>query len=206
MAVSIYDIYKHKLNIISLSNKLLNATNTNEEISINNELKEEAESLLSLLNIKNVMMSQMSMNDLNNFNPMTNQNYAVNNNQLQQLMQKQLMIIEQMMQKQQIPQKMQMKEQIEKIQKKEEIFEKRSVIFRKYHFGMEGKPIMVQCYSNEKIAKVIERYRNSSFDFNETEKFIFHARALNPNITVDEAGIINNSLIFVVEHKGIRGG
>ena len=89
MAFSIYDIYKQKLNIISLSIKLLSASNTNEEISINNDLKKEAELLLSLLNIKNVMMMSM-----NNFSPMTNQNYVVNNIQLQQLMQKQVMIIE----------------------------------------------------------------------------------------------------------------
>ena len=201
MAVSIYDIYKQKLNIISLSIKLLSASNTNEEISINNDLKKEAELLLSLLNIKNVMMMSM-----NNFSPMTNQNYVVNNIQLQQLMQKQVMIIEQMMQKQEIPQKMQMKEQNEKIQKKDEIFGKISVNFLKSRFGSYGKPLVVQCDFNEKIEKVIERYRYYSSDFKESEIFIFNAKALNPSITVAEAGLINNCNIFVVETAGIRGG
>ena len=201
MAFSIYDIYKQKLNIISLSIKLLSTTNTNEEISINSELKKEAELLLSLLNIKNVMMMSM-----NNFNPMTNQNYAVNNIQLQQLMQKQLTIIEQMMQKQQIPQKMQMKEQNEKIQKKEEIFGKISVTFLKSRHGEYGNRIVVQCDFNEKIEKVIERYRNSSSDFKETEKFMFNAKVLNQSMTVAEAGIYNNCTILVVETSGIRGG
>ena len=200
MAFSIYDIYKHKLNIISLSNKLLSATNTSEEISINNELKKETESLLSLLNIKNVMMNQMPMNNMNNFNPMTNQNYAVNNNQLQQLMQMQLILIEHMMQQHQMQQ---MKEQIEKIQKKEEIFGEISVIFRKGH---AEKSIMIKCDFNEKIAKVIERYRKFSPHFTQTEKFIFNAKALNPSITVAEAGLTNNSNIFVAETAGIRGG
>ena len=198
MAVSIYDIYKQKLNIISLSIKLLSASNTNEEISINNDLKKEAELLLSLLNIKNVMMMSM-----NNFSPMTNQNYVVNNIQLQQLMQKQVMIIEQMMQKQEIPQKMQMKEQNEKIQKKDEIFGKISVTFLKSHYG---KPIVVQCDFNEKIEKVIERYRYYSSDFKESEKFMFNAKVLNPGITVAEAGIYKNCTILVVETSGIRGG
>ena len=198
MAVSIYDIYKQKLNIISLSIKLLSASNTNEEISINNDLKKEAELLLSLLNIKNVMMMSM-----NNFSPMTNQNYVVNNIQLQQLMQKQVMIIEQMMQKQEIPQKMQMKEQNEKIQKKDEIFGKISVTFLKSHYG---KPIVVQCDFNEKIEKVIERYRYYSSDFKESEKFMFNAKVLNPSITVAEAGIYKNCTILVVETSGTRGG
>ena len=201
MAVSIYDIYKQKLNIISLSIKLLSASNTNEEISINNDLKKEAELLLSLLNIKNVMMMSM-----NNFSPMTNQNYVVNNIQLQQLMQKQVMIIEQMMQKQEIPQKMQMKEQNEKIQKKDEIFGKISVYFRKSHFGNYGEPIVVQCDFNEKIEKVIERYRYYSSDFKESEKFMFNAKILNPSITVAEAGIYKNCTILVVETSGLRGG
>jgi len=197
MAVSIYDIYKQKLNIISLSIKLLSASNTNEEISINNDLKKEAELLLSLLNIKNVMMMSM-----NNFSPMTNQNYVVNNIQLQQLMQKQVMIIEQMMQKQEIPQKMQMKEQNEKIQKKDEIFGKISVNFRKSHFGN----YVVQCDFNEKIEKVIERYRYYSSDFKESERFMFNAKVLNPNITVAEAGIYKDCTILVVETSGLRGG
>ena len=42
------EINKHKFNILSLANKLINTILINEEISINNELKKETEFLLSL--------------------------------------------------------------------------------------------------------------------------------------------------------------
>ena len=200
MENTLYEINKHKLNIVSLSNKLFSTININEEIFINNELKKEVEFLSSLLNIKNnAMMNQMAMN---NFNPMMNQNYAINNNNLQQLMQQQLMQMQQMMQQQQMQQEMLMNQQNENIQKEKEISTSISVIFRN---GRDNNCI-VQCRFNEIISDVIGRYRNMASDFSDTEKFIFNAKALNPGITVAEAGLDNNSNIFVVETKGIRGG
>ena len=38
------------------------------------------------------------------------------------------------------------------------------------------------------------------------EKFIYNAKALYPDLTVEESGLTDNSNIFVVETKGIRGG
>ena len=200
MENTLYEINKHKLNIVSLSNKLFNTININEEISINNELKKEVEFLSSLLNIKNnAMMNQMAMN---NFNPMMNQNYAINNNNLQQLMQQQLMQMQQMMQQQQMQQEMLMNQQNENIQKEKEISTIIDVFFRKG----KDKRYFVQCHFNEKIANVIKKYRNMTNDFTDTEKFIFNANVLNPSITVAEAGLYNKATIFVPETEGIRGG
>ena len=69
---TLFEINKHKFNILSLANKLINTFNINEEMSINNEIKKETEFLLSLLNIKNnAIMNQMAMNNnMNFFNPM----------------------------------------------------------------------------------------------------------------------------------------
>ena len=200
MENTLYEINKHKLNIVSLSNKLFSTININEEIFINNELKKEVEFLSSLLNIKNnAMMNQMAMN---NFNPMMNQNYAINNNNLQQLMQQQLMQMQQMMQQQQMQQEMLMNQQNENIQKEKEISTIINVFFRKG----KDKRYFVQCHFNEKIANVIKKYRNMTNDFTDTEKFIFNAKALNPSITVAEAGLYNKATIFVPETEGIRGG
>ena len=59
MDFTLIEINKHKYNINNLSTKLLNTFNINEEISINNEIKKEAEILVSLLNIKmNSIMAQ----------------------------------------------------------------------------------------------------------------------------------------------------
>ena len=44
-----------------------------------------------------------------------------------------------------------------------------------------------------------------SQDYDESKKFIFNAKNLAPSLTVAEAGLIDNSYIFVVATKGIKG-
>jgi len=192
---TLYEINKHKFNILSLSNKLINTYEINQEISINNEIKKETEFLLSLLNIKNsAMMNQMGMNNnMNFFNPMMNPNFVNNNNQFQQLIQQQLMQMQQMLL--QPP----MNQQMENIQK---IEDKITVKFRKDR----AEPIPVKCSLNNSISDIIKKYRKYSLDNEPEEKFIFNAKALSPSLTVAEAGLTNNSNIFVVETNGLRGG
>ena len=95
---TLYEINKHKFNILSLENKLINTYEINQEISINNEIKKETEFLLSLLNIKNsTMMNRMAMNNMNFFGPVVNPNFVNNNNQFQQMIQQQPMQMQQML-------------------------------------------------------------------------------------------------------------
>ena len=191
---TLYEINKHKFNILSLANKLINTYEINQEISINNEIKKETEFLLSLLNIKNSsMMNQMAMNNMNFFNPMMNPNFVNNNNQFQQMIQQQLMQMQQMLL--QPP----MNQQMENIQK---IEDKITVKFRKDR----AEPIPVKCSLNNSISDIIKKYRKYSLDNEPEEKFIFNAKALSPSLTVAEAGLTNNSNIFVVETNGLRGG
>ena len=191
---TLYEINKHKFNILSLANKLINTYEINQEISINNEIQKETEFLLSLLNIKNsTMMNQMAMNNMNFFNPMMNPNFVNNNNQFQQMIQQQLMQMQQMLL--QPP----MNQQMENIQK---IEDKITVKFRKDR----AEPIPVKCSLNNSISDIIKKYRKYSLDNEPEEKFIFNAKALSPSLTVAEAGLTNNSNIFVVETNGLRGG
>ena len=67
------------------------------------------------------------------------------------------------------------------------------------------EPIKIQCMPNDKVSDIIEKYKNKSGDRNPEKKFIFNAKMLSPNLTVSEAGIIDNSNIFVVSEKGIKG-
>ena len=63
----------------------------------------------------------------------------------------------------------------------------------------------IQCKSNEKVSDLIQRYRDKSGDNDPTKKFIFNAKNLPKDKTISEAGIYNNSNIFVVTTKGIKG-
>ena len=183
---TLYEINKHKFNILSLANKLINKYEINQEISINNEIKKETEFLLSLLNIKNsAMMNQMGMNNnMNFFDPMMNPNFVNNNNQFQQLMQQQLMQMQQMLQQPPVNQ---------------QIEDKITVTFR------AEKLIFVKCSLNDSVSDIIKKYRKYSLDNEPDERFIYNAKVLSPSLTVAEAGLMNNSVIFV-EKTRLRGG
>ena len=145
------------------------------------------------------MMNQMSFNNMNFFNPMMNPNF-VNNIQIQQMIQQQLMQMQQMMQQQQIQQEeMLMKQQIENQNQSID------VLFRYYSEGLP-KNVRIKCRMKDKVSDVIERYRNEANDRSQTKKFIFNAIGLNPNQTVEEVRLSNNSVIVVVETEGVRGG
>ena len=94
-----------------------------------------------------------------------------------------------------------MNQQMEDKHEEEEIPENIAVIFR----NNKDAPIYIKCNINEKMSKVIERYKEKASDFSKTIKFIFNAKPINPCVTVDEAGICHNGNIFVVETKEVTG-
>ena len=74
--------------------------------------------------------------------------------------------------------------------------------------GPEGQgrpPLSIQCMPNEKISDVIQKYRTKSGDQDQTKKFIFNAKNLNPQLSVGEAGITDNANVFVVTTQGVKG-
>ena len=79
------------------------------------------------------------------------------------------------------------------------------VIFRVSINGQPNVPIMIQCTPNEKVSDIIEKYRNKANDYDDSKKFIFNAKNLNPNLSLAEAGITNNVNIFVVRTKPVKG-
>ena len=71
--------------------------------------------------------------------------------------------------------------------------------------GKNSAPIMIQCMPNEKVSSLIEKYRNKTNDRDLTEKFVFNANTLDPQLFVFETGITDGSHIFIVETKGVDG-
>ena len=73
----------------------------------------------------------------------------------------------------------------------------------------EGPPkplISIQCNLNDKVSTIIQAYKNKTQDFDPKNKFIFNAKRLNETLTCAEAGINNNSIIFVLNEKNQIGG
>ena len=196
------EIQKHKDKLNNLIFRLNNTHNIDEENSINNEIKNESEFLSSLFNIKRNELNQnnnMNNNNNNNFNPMPNPMF---NDQIQQQMLQQQMLQQQLMQ-QQIMQQQIMQQQIMQ-QQMEMQNQYIRVIFRQS--GENSKnipPITIQCKPFDSVSSIIEKYRNASGDKDPYKKFIFNAKNLNQALDLNEAGISNNSNIFVVSTRGI---
>ena len=81
-----------------------------------------------------------------------------------------------------------------------------SVVFRPSGSSnnfLKMAPTRVLCAPNEKVSSIIEKYRMQTGDYDPDKKFIFNAKNLRPSLTLAEAGLINNSVIFVVTTRGI---
>ena len=78
------------------------------------------------------------------------------------------------------------------------------IIFRRIWDFEDTNPIVIESFPDEKVSTIIEVYRNKSFDLEPNKKFLFNAKDLNPNLYLSEAGITNNSNIFVVKFEKIR--
>ena len=79
-----------------------------------------------------------------------------------------------------------------------------NVYFRAGAQGENGH-IMIQCTMNDKVSDLIERYKTKSQEDVSKKKFIFNAKALNPSLTVSEAGLQEGANIFVVNTAGVKG-
>ena len=204
MNYTLEEIRKHKNKINELSNKLINIFDINEEIMINNEIKNETECLLSLLNIKKNEIS--NINNQNNMNCNMNNNFQQMNHQQmiyqqQQQMMDQFPFQQNMMAQQQAMRQAQINNMLNSIGNDNN----QKIIFVTFRASDIIAPVTVQCNPEEKVSDIIEKYRNKVNDYDDSKKFIFNARNLNPSLSLVEAGIKNNSNIFVCRIKGIKG-
>jgi len=65
--------------------------------------------------------------------------------------------------------------------------------------------IVIQCTLDEKLSVIVDRYKNKSGDDITDKKFVYNAKNLNLTLTAAEAGLINNSIIFVLNTKNVKG-
>ena len=68
------------------------------------------------------------------------------------------------------------------------------------------KKIKIFCLYSDKVSDIITRYRTKAEDDNVNENFVFNAKNLNPELTVSESGLQNQSIIFVINKEGMKGG
>ena len=80
------------------------------------------------------------------------------------------------------------------------------ITFIKNNQNEVQRSIKIFCLNTEKVGDIIKKYRVKADDNNPNEKFIYNAKKLNEDLTVAEAGLINQSKIFVMVTENIVGG
>ena len=80
------------------------------------------------------------------------------------------------------------------------------ISFIKNNQNEAQRSIKIFCLNSEKVGDIIQKYRVKADDHNPNEKFIYNAKKLNEDLTVAEAGLINQSKIFVMVTENIVGG
>ena len=191
MEYTLLEIKKYKNNLKILIEKLVNIIDINEEISINNEIKNTSDFLSSLLNIKKNLT-----NKKDNPTVLSNQN-IINNEEIQQDAAPEISSFHIILQNEE-------KNKNNDLEKKYlSNFDIRQikVIFRQANGRFASN---VYCLPDEKIANVIDKYRNRSGDFAPHRRFIFNSKDLPQELTVSEVGITNNSNIFIVNTCNIN--
>ena len=191
MEYTLLEIKKYKNNLKTLIEKLVNIFDINEEISINNEIKNTSDFLSSLLNIKKNLT-----NKKDNPTVLSNQN-IINNEEIQQDAAPEISSFHIILQNEE-------KNKNNDLEKKYlSNFDIRQikVIFRQANGRFASN---VYCLPDEKIDNVIDKYRNRSGDFAPHRRFIFNSKDLPQELTVSEVGITNNSNIFIVNTCNIN--
>ena len=199
MEYTLEEIKKHKIKISNLSIQLINTNNIADKIILNDEIKNETNCILSLLNIKLNEIQQNNNNINNNY-----QNFNIINQQ--EILARQQMLAQQQIlnpfnaglekptniflnNNQKIP-----KAPIIQVQKAIDIFFTEEKSNRQ---GKEKSNIFIQCFPNDKVSAVIDKYRNIINDYSNNKKFYFNDFILDENLSIDKAGLYHNSNIKV---------
>ena len=179
-----------------------NMNNMNMNMNMMNPMMNNQMNMMNQMTQMN--MSQMNMNQMNNMNPMMNN---MNNMNMMNPMNNMNMMNQGTMMNAAI--NMQNNNNMANMgnmnsQPPQTNNQYINVYFRAGAQGENGH-IMIQCTMNDKVSQLIERYKTKSQEDVSKKKFIFNAKALNPSLTVSEAGLQEGANIFVVNTAGVKG-
>ena len=193
MEYILIEINKYKNKLKTLTDKLTSIIDINDELSINNEIKNISDFLSSLLNIKKNLMNKKDNSII-----LPNKN-VMNNEKNQQAAAPEISSFHILLQNEENN----INKDIEHSNKFLSNFESAQikVIFRQANGRFAS---CVFCLPEEKIANVIDKYRNKSGDYNPYKRFIFNSKDLSQELTVNEVGISNNSNIFIINSSNIK--
>ena len=166
--------------------------------SLMNEIRNKMSQDLNMMNMNNMNLNNMNMNNMNNMN-LNNMNMNnMNKMNLKNMNNMGFINMNNMMNPMMNP-----------IMKNDFNFnqETKSEEITVYFDNREiDKRLPITCQTKEKVSELIERYRRTYNDNNKKIKFIYNAKILHPSLTCDEAGLMDNSIIIVINTEEMIGG
>ena len=153
----------------------------NNNMNMMNQMQASGMNPMNNMNMMNQMQAS-GMNPMNNMNMMNNMKMNMNMNNMNNMANMNNMGNQQPQQNSQFI----------------------NVYFRAGAQGENGS-IMIQCTLNDRVSDLINKYKTKSLEDVSKKKFIFNAKALNPSLTVAEAGLQEGANIFVVNTAGVKG-
>ena len=203
-------MFQQGMNNQSQMNQIFNQANMqNPQQMINPQLIMAQQNMMNQQNMINNQNNMNMMNPLVMQQIMNTMNYLMQQNMIQQN------IINQLMTQQSISnQNVSQVFNLQQHQNNMNIFQPQAqapnnITVRFERQAREGRPpppINIQCNLNDKVSTILQEYRKKTKDYDPEIKFIFCSKRLHESITLGEAGINNNSLIFVVNSKTLTGG
>ena len=70
----------------------------------------------------------------------------------------------------------------------------------------ENEKVRLLTSPNEKVYKLIKKFRNQINDYTSNFKFVFNALVLDPDLTISESKIMDNATVQVMRTDGVTGG
>ena len=176
------------------------------------------------MNNMNEMQNMNSMN-LNNMNQMVNMNSMNNMNQMiqqsmmgqqmiqQQLMQQRQILQQQMFQNQMLSQQIMSQRMNQSIQQNSQNIINQSlqesnilnILFKVKGYANNTQLIKIQSRNDELVYDLIEKFKETTGDYEEKNKFIYNAKLLNPDLTCFEQGLTNGAIIQVINTRDVNG-
>ena len=166
------------------------------------------------MNSTNMNMNPMNMNSMN-MNPMNNQMQMMQQSLIQQqLLQQQILqnqILSQQIMSQAMNQMNQNNQQNSHISQNNDFNQSQDpnnldIFFKVRGYGSNSKLIKIKSRNDEMVYELIDKYRETTGDYETKNKFIYNAKELKPNLTCYEAGLTYGAIVQVINTRNVDGG
>ena len=80
------------------------------------------------------------------------------------------------------------------------------IFFKVRSYGNNSNLIKIKSREDEMVYELIDKYRKTTGDYEQKNKFIYNAKELRPNFTCLEEGLTYGAIVQVINTRNVDGG